>query len=76
LEIESDARVRRRVREVVRDLTEPRRASDQARDEIERLHVEQAAIKLRLAKIETLGSGEKSQARARRKGGKARRSKA
>ncbi len=76
LEIESDARVRRRVREVVRDLTEPRRGSDQARDEIERLHAEQAAIKLRLAKIESLGSAEKSRATARRKVGKTKRSKA
>jgi aminopeptidase N len=76
LEIETDARVRRRAREVVRDLSEPRRASDQARDEIERLHAEQAAIKLRLAKIEALGSAEKSRAPARRKGGKAKRTKA
>jgi|HubBroStandDraft_1064217.scaffolds.fasta_scaffold07179_2 aminopeptidase N len=57
LEIESDARVRRRVREVMRDLTEPRRANDPARDEIERLQGEHAALKVRLAKIETLVSG-------------------
>jgi aminopeptidase N len=59
LEIESDARVRRRIREVIRDLTDPRRAADQARDEIERLHVEYAALKVRLAKIEALTAPEK-----------------
>jgi aminopeptidase N len=79
LEIESDARVRRRVREVMRDLTEPRRASDPARDEIERLQVEQAALKVRLAKLETIVSGNappvpprrKRPGRKKRKGSKA-----
>jgi hypothetical protein len=51
--------VRRRIREVIRDLTDPRRATDQARDEIERLHVEHAALKVRLAKIEALTAPEK-----------------
>jgi aminopeptidase N len=78
LEIESDARARRRIREVLRDLTEPRRAADQARDEIERLQAEHAALKVRLAKIEALGAAKPASARPRlkkaalkkRKGGK------
>jgi aminopeptidase N len=75
LEIESDARVRRRVREVLRDLTEPRRAADQARDEIERLQAEQAALKVRLAKLEALGSEKGSRVPTKGKGRRTRRSK-
>jgi aminopeptidase N len=75
LEVESDARVRRRVREVLRDLTEPRRAAEQARDEIDRLQAEQAALKVRLAKLEALGSPKRSRAPAKGKGRKAKRSK-
>jgi aminopeptidase N len=52
LEIDLDARVRRRIREVVRDLAEPRRASDQLRDDLEKLQTEHQELKARLAKLE------------------------
>jgi aminopeptidase N len=74
LEIESDARVRRRVREVLRDLTEPRRAADQARDEIEKLQAEQAALKVRLSKLEALGSEKRPRVTTKAKGRKTPRS--
>jgi aminopeptidase N len=60
LDVESDARVRRRIREVIRDLAEPRRVADQVRDDLEKIHAEHADLKLRLAKLEareTAGGG-------------------
>ena len=47
-----DARVRRRIREVVRDLAEPRRASEHLRDDLEKLQTEHHELKARLAKLE------------------------
>jgi aminopeptidase N len=52
LEVELDARVRRRIREVMRDLAEPRRAVDPLRDELDKLQGEHAEVKTRLAKLE------------------------
>jgi aminopeptidase N len=52
LETDLDARVRRRIREVVRDLGEPRRASDQLRDDLEKLQTEHQELKSRMAKLE------------------------
>ena len=52
LDVDLDARVRRRIREVMRDLAEPRRAADQLREEFEKLQGEHAELKLRVAKIE------------------------
>jgi aminopeptidase N len=52
LETDLDARVRRRIREVVRDLAEPRRAADQLRDDLEKLQGEHQDLKARLAKLE------------------------
>ncbi len=52
LETDLDARVRRRIREVMRDLGEPRRASEQLREELEKLQTEHAELKTRLAKVE------------------------
>src|SRR4029077_5681498 len=52
LETDNDARVRRRIREVLRDLTEPRRAAEPLRDELESLHAEHRELKARLAKLE------------------------
>jgi aminopeptidase N len=52
LEVDLDARVRRRIREVLRDLAEPRRAADAVREDLEKLQVEHAELKVRLAKIE------------------------
>jgi aminopeptidase N len=56
LDVDLDARVRRRIREAMRDLAEPRRAADQLRDEFEKLQGEHAELKLRLAKIEARAS--------------------
>jgi aminopeptidase N len=52
LEVDLDARVRRRIREVLRDLAEPRRAAEAVREDLEKLQVEHAELKVRLAKIE------------------------
>jgi aminopeptidase N len=52
LEVDLDARVRRRIREVLRDLTEPRRGADQVREELDKLQAEHAELKSRLAKLE------------------------
>jgi aminopeptidase N len=57
LESDLDPRVRRRIREVIRDLTEPRRASDPLREEVEKLQAEHADLKMRLSKIETRDKG-------------------
>ncbi|HEY8091829.1 MAG TPA: M1 family aminopeptidase, partial [Polyangiaceae bacterium] len=54
LETDLDARVRRRIREVVRDLAEPKRASDALRDDLEKLQGEHQDLKARLAKLESL----------------------
>ena len=52
LETDLDARVRRRIREVVRDLGEPKRAADALRDELEKLQGEHQELKTRLTKLE------------------------
>jgi aminopeptidase N len=83
LETDLDARVRRRIREVVRDLGEPRRAADQLRDDLEKLQTEHHELKARLAKIEARFGEEgaekapkkppaKSNERTKRRKGKAR----
>ena len=58
LEKDSDARVRRRIREVVRDLAEPKRATEAWRDDLEKLQTEQRELKTRLAKLEALIEGD------------------
>lgn len=57
LEVDLDARVRRRIREILRDLAEPRRASEQLREELDRLTSEHAELKARLAKVEARVGG-------------------
>jgi aminopeptidase N len=52
LDTDTDARVRRRIREVVRDLGEPKRAIEPLRDELEKLQSEHGELKARLAKLE------------------------
>ena len=52
LETDLDARVRRRIREVVRDLAEPKRATDSLREEFEKLQTEHQELKARMAKLE------------------------
>ncbi len=79
LEVDLDARVRRRIREVLRDLAEPRRAADAVREDLEKLQVEHSELKVRLAKVEArfaddtgAGSSRKSAKKAkagRKKGG-------
>jgi aminopeptidase N len=60
LDTDLDARVRRRIHEVVRDLVEPKRASDQVRDDFEKLQSEHADLKARLAKLEARVVGEQN----------------
>jgi aminopeptidase N len=70
LEIDLDARVRRRIREVVRDIGEPRRMADGLREELDRLQGEHQELKVRLAKLEAkLGPGAPP-AKAEKKGKK------
>jgi aminopeptidase N len=52
LNTDTDARVRRRIREVVRDLAEPKRAIEPLREELEKLQSEHGELKARLAKLE------------------------
>jgi aminopeptidase N len=52
LEIDLDARVRRRIREVVRDIGEPKRMADGLREELDRLQGEHVELKARMAKLE------------------------
>jgi aminopeptidase N len=52
LEVDLDARVRRRIREILRDLSEPRRAADALREELDKLQGEHADLKTRLARLE------------------------
>jgi aminopeptidase N len=55
LETDLDARVRRRIREVVRDLGEPKRASDVLREELDKLQADHQDLKVRLSKLEAAG---------------------
>jgi aminopeptidase N len=57
LEIDLDARVRRRIREILRDLNEPRRAADALREDLEKIQTEHAELKVRLAKLEARFQG-------------------
>ncbi len=52
LEKDNDARVRRRIREVLRDLAEPKRAIEPLREELEKLQGEHGELKARMAKLE------------------------
>ena len=58
LEVETDARARRRMREAVRDLTQDgRRGAQASREELEKLEGEHAELKARLAAIESRVTG-------------------
>jgi aminopeptidase N len=75
LDTDLDARVRRRIREVVRDLGEPRRAADSLREDLDRLQGEYQDMKTRLAKLEASqshgsGPGKVRSAGKHRKGSK------
>ena len=52
LETDLDSRVRRRVREVLRDLGDSKRTADAVRDELEKLQDSHAELKSRIAKLE------------------------
>jgi aminopeptidase N len=52
LDVDLDPRVRRRIREVLRDLAEPKRATEHLRDELEKLQGEHAELRARMAKLE------------------------
>ena len=65
LEVDTDARVRRRIREVLRDLGDQRRGAEPYRDELEKLQGEHAELKARLAKLEArVGAGDATEARS------------
>ncbi|HEY6459278.1 MAG TPA: HEAT repeat domain-containing protein, partial [Polyangiaceae bacterium] len=72
LDTDLDARVRRRIREVVRDLAEPKRAADSMREELERLQGEHQDLKGRLAKLEASLPAPHAErpGKAKKKGGK------
>ena len=65
LEHDLDARVRRRIREVLRDLGEPKRAADTLREELDKLQGEHAELKTRLAKLEASQSDRRARGRGR-----------
>jgi aminopeptidase N len=51
-EVDLDARVRRRIREVVRDLGGDRKQNEELKETVERLESEQRELRARLAKLE------------------------
>jgi aminopeptidase N len=61
LDTDLDARVRRRIREVVRDLGEPKRPADALREDLDRLQGEHQELKTRLAKLEAGQGGATSE---------------
>ncbi|MBX3189287.1 MAG: HEAT repeat domain-containing protein [Labilithrix sp.] len=61
-EIDLDPRVRRRIREVVRDLGSERKQTDQLKDDVEKLQTEQLELKARLSKLEASGKPSASRA--------------
>ncbi|HXN32149.1 MAG TPA: hypothetical protein VN894_09815, partial [Polyangiaceae bacterium] len=58
LDTDTDPRVRRRIREVMRDLAEPKRATETLREELEKLQGEHSELKARMAKIEARVAGD------------------
>jgi aminopeptidase N len=59
-EVDLDARVRRRIREVLRDLGSDKKQNEQLKDDLEKLQSEHRDLKARLATIEArLGGGPK-----------------
>ena len=56
-EVDLDPRVRRRIREVVRDLGGERKLADQLKEDVERLQTEQLEMKARLSRLEASAKG-------------------
>jgi aminopeptidase N len=74
LERDLDSRVRRRIREVLRELGDSKRATDAVRDELEKLQDSHVELKTRLVKLEArLPEDRKKGARIRGSAQKARR---
>ena len=61
VDTDNDPRVRRRIREVMRDLAEPKRATEPLRDELDKLQGEHSELKARLAKLEARVDGSNGQ---------------
>lgn len=57
LEVDLDARVRRRIREVLRDLGDGRSATRELRDELDRMQGEVAELRARFARLEAKADG-------------------
>ena len=59
IEVETDARAKRRMRESLRDLTQdPKRGPQVSRDDFDKLEAEHAELKTRLAAVEARVTGE------------------
>ena len=56
IEVELDARVRRRMREVVRDLGTERKQHEDLKETVERLEHEQRELRARVSKLEALSA--------------------
>ena len=70
-EVDLDARVRRRIREVVRDLGGERKINEELKETVERLENEQRDLRARLAKLEAMRiKPSKSQPHAKRSAAK------
>ncbi len=77
LDVDLDARVRRRLRETLRDLGgESKKATDQLKDDLEKLQTEHAALKARIAQLEARTAAPKVEdAKAKAKPARAKRRK-
>ncbi len=76
LDVDLDARVRRRIREVLRDLGDKKAQSDAQRDDVDKLQGELAELKARLVKLEARLSDEPPSTPKARKAAKASKAKA
>ena len=59
LDVDLDARVRRRLKEVLRDLGTDKKREEQMKDDIEKLQYDHSDLKARVAKIEAKSRVEK-----------------
>jgi aminopeptidase N len=65
LEVDLDVRVRRRIRETVRDLGGERKQNEELKETVERLENEQRELRARLGKLEASGSSKRSASKAK-----------
>jgi aminopeptidase N len=76
LDVDLDPRVRRRLRETLRDLGgESKKATDQMKDDLDKLQTEHAALKARLAQLEARVSGKGEEAKGKPKAARGKRRK-